>query len=174
MKGKLLAAAASIALISSSPASATTFDWSFTGTGNNVVGSGVIDATLVSVGEYQVTTISGTFADSPITSLLSPFTYGNDNQLFFPVAAPGLNVGLGGLGFTTAASIGWIISTKLPVPNDDVADNASQNFTLYLGLFTASPAISTTPIPPSFFLLITGFGMLGLLGWRRSGAALGA
>lgn len=172
MRSKYLIAACALALTIGG-ANATTFDWSITSEFEN--GSGTLVASG-SGGALTVTSILGTIATgSPygpfdITGLLTPgTTYASithvpgDNLLFYP-AAP--LVDSNGIVFSTFQALFPVESFMDIVFTEGhysllVSNSGASGIT-----FSVLPEISSTPLPATWLMMLTGLGVLGLLGWR--------
>ena len=201
MKAVFSFAVASAALTSacfgiSSPAHASMYEWTYTGTTVDAVlnggvapvsGSGVLttnDATI-----DLVTQISGTWSSPPDTTGLPSTgvtidppgdpTLGNDN-----VITPGNAILLtdNGLGFLVGSSllvdIYYLAPAGLPAGYytvDCTADCAGAN-PVYgnndFGTFTLTQ-IAATPLPPALALFAGGLGMIGFIAGRKKRKAAG-
>lgn len=157
-------------------ANATTFDWSITGQYDN--GSGTLVASG-SGGALTVTSIAGTittgspFGPFAITGLLGPGgSYANlpvpgDNLLFYP-AAP--LVDSGGISFSTEGTIPGQMFMDIFFTGGQyflLVSNAGAN-----GItFSVSPEVSSTPLPTTLIMMLSGLGALAPLGWRKRSRA---
>jgi hypothetical protein len=149
------------------PAHAMTFDFSVTSTGRpGDIASGTFTANQTSLGIYALTGISGIFDGVKITGLS---TYANaDNQLFYPtqpyVDFQGISFQTAGLGAINLFSNSGYFEVKSSV--DSVG--------YYFSGTPISIAVSATPLPASWTMMLLGLGVLGFLGYRRkSKPALG-
>jgi hypothetical protein len=169
------------------PANAVTFNWSYTGPGDNN-GGGTLEATFVSGVEYQITSVSGVANGFTIIELLTgASTYaGTGTQLFYPAAFQ-LNV----LGFsfsvdTPSGTRAFAIYEDATIlsgtsPPDPYNCGGAPFCLMGLGLpgggippedpivgltsFIATPA--EVPIPGALPLFVTGFAALALLARSR-------
>ena len=79
-----------------------------------------------------------------------------------------------GLGVTNGFNdflLSFYPSTQTPFSLQISSTGAHSSFVYYTNNFTEfslTTGSSATPLPPSFLLLTTGLGMMGLLGWRKS------
>jgi hypothetical protein len=162
-----------------SDASATTFDWSYTGGSNG--GSGTLNATSEGADQYLVTSITGVangfsipVGTTPLPpDTFAPVTIGNDNFIYYP-DRPGVSgagqLDIGGLLFCTAGCADEILLYEV---------QTQDNLGLALGGDFSNPAdvlggggqpitfSVATPLPAALPLFATGFSALSLLGWRR-------
>ena len=153
------------------PAKATTFDWSYTGTG--VSGAGQFFGTLVVGTTYSLTGVTGSVTDGAniyAISGLSPYAAA-DNNLFFPT--PNL-VSFGGISFSTVSGPDWNIFTDGGVIHYGLLDsltNPGGFANINLRNIDFVVALTPTPLPAALLLFGSGLGLLGLLGRhkRRSG-----
>ena len=176
-------------------ANATPFTWSFSGTytsgpdqGTPVFGSGTLDATFTSGTLYIVTAMSGTLNGSTPISLNAVNNYaGNDNKLYYPgfnppVALQQLNFnGLSFLGNGQAFDLYFLATTSgntgdydcgvagycLIGPGSPGTSGLGNPDDPYASISFSAVPISETPLPGALPLFATGFGLMGLLGWRR-------
>ena len=149
---------------------ASTYDWSWTtapGGGSPITGSGTLTASAsctdsTELGCVVVDSISGTFDNFEITSLVPPGANANDNDIYLLESAPH-QVNSSGIAFNFVNSFGLTGTQSIyynPVFSLDDASN-------FFGNFTVSLAPATTPIPAALPLFATGLGCLGLFGWRK-------
>lgn len=177
LRWEFLVAACVLALTVGS-ANATTFDWSFTGDTDN--GNGTLIASGGG-GALTVTSISGTISTpGRIESIAGPFTitgllgpggsYASlpvpgDNLLFYP-AAPTL-VDSNGISFSVEQP-GFAGKQFM-----DIFFTGEHYFLLLSNstansiAFSVSPEISSTPLPATWLMMLTGLGSLVPLGWCR-------
>jgi hypothetical protein len=182
---KLLISIATAVMLSSS-ANATAFDWSFSGSPEGVTGSGTLNATLTASCYgygwdspcYSVSYITGTFDGMTIDTSASPNHFFDGDNLIYPTAEAG-NIGSPpnqldpfGISFATLGSGNTINEINIyddlltgPTYDGVVPQiNGTLENELY-GEFTLT--LVTTPLPGALPLFVTGIGGLGLLGWRR-------
>jgi PEP-CTERM motif len=152
--------------------------FTFQASGAGITSSGTIvavaDPTLANA--FDVTSISGTFNGTAITSLLpcpaydpnnqcnnaNPRNFSFDNLIYIASGQPFLDGG--GLGFGVGASgyqVNFFFDTSTPPGNYAIFDNT--NFTEPLSSFTV--ALATIPEPGS--LILFGSGLLGVFGAMR-------
>lgn len=171
-----LIGAAAIAMVVSTPASATQYLFNFSGTGffgGTLNGSGTLttdDNSFVNAlngyTAQNITGITGTFNGSTITGL-APGFFGANN--LFYLSGPFFVDG-NGLGFTTASGV----SANLFVTNDTSYRVNTQGAGLLTGLVTASASAVTpaVPEPATWAMMLLGFGAIGVSLRRRRRATL--
>lgn len=190
MKKIALLMAASIVAIASAPASAAVFDFTYAGTaGSGITGSGKITTGASNpAGSFYtpsllITSITGMFNGSSITSLLPQGTYlktsgifgspGNDNILYSPSSQIflGLPTYLDryGVAFdTTAQRVNLFFGLG---GYGSIVQNAgtSTNTSNIGGTFTITPsAMGAVPEPATWAMMLVGFGGIGFAMRRRS------
>jgi len=173
----------------SAKASEVTFDWSYAGSDPSVNGSpytvsasGTFTAHLVSAGEYQIDTITGTRYDTIWGSQTIAVTNGfgsADNLLYYP-GTPHLDDN--GIGYQTEGLDPYYFANMFfgslgvggqgqPCSSqycEFVDDFGVGYITTPLSSFEVSEVSSSaTPLPAALPLFATGLGGLGFLGWRR-------
>jgi hypothetical protein len=151
-------------------ASTVTFDWTLTGPaaslgGVPLPGSGTITATVGTSGDL-VTGITGTIGGSAITGLTS--FLGSDN-LIFPSGTGPLDTK--GLAFTTAAGdtidiFSFFAEGSTPSGNAYGEDISGTDAGFGVGTFALSP-VSTTPLPPTWTMMLAGLTGLAFLLYRK-------
>ena len=130
----LCALSAATLALAATPALADTFDFSFNGPLYS--GSGTLDTTLLTAGEYTVTGISGSVNDngsnsSNIASLLTPGSYlNNDNILDYP----GNGTYLGGTSYFDYDGLAFSLQNS-----DEISLN-----TYYVYIFPIAPGSTGT------------------------------
>lgn len=176
-KYALLTCSLALAMLSSTSLFANTlFNFSFTGNdsvsgspGTPFSGSGVFDAKATSTaGKYKIVAVTGSTAGQAITSVLSPGSYGfNDNFLFF--GSGDVLASLDNSGVSYKLANGVLVNLFLGVP--DQYQQSLFGFTSSLisedqtAKVSITPQTSPVPEPGSIALLATG--VLGLAGTLR-------
>jgi hypothetical protein len=134
-------------------------------------GDGVetVDATNEGGGEFLITSILAGTQDGLALTLISPGTYGDNDNLIFPYSNPLLDVP--GIGFSDgindyniwAASVGgyWECSSALGACANTTSPAARE-----LTSFSIAPA-AATPEPSTCWLLAAGSLLLVAIGMRR-------
>ena len=185
--GKTAALVASVlgwGLLGALPASATTYDVTFTGLNFDLSAVITTANSLDALGGYDITGISGTvtgLTSGAITGLLSnpnqpnqgtyyAGSYGwNYDNVLFPGSVPFDNNGLlFSFGTDIVANLYSVGSSfYLSVDNPSSFWNPGDLGTV---------SVSATPLPATLPLFATGLGLVGLLGWhrKRKAAALSA
>jgi hypothetical protein len=157
------------------PAAATTvtFDWSLTGPAASLGGvpvpaSGTLTANVGTHGD-QVMSITGTADGSTITGLTS---FGAADNLLFPNSnGTSLLDGLG-LSFVTASGLDVNIFGFYPI-GTPVSGNAYGEIAGPGGFGVGTFAISATPLPPTWTMMLAGLAVAGFLVYRRQRQTVG-
>jgi hypothetical protein len=161
MKHKMLVLSAlmSAALVTTSPANADIWDFSYSGAG--ISGSGEFITGAVG-SPYTVTGVTGTANGLGITGL-SGYA-GADNKLFSP-ASPGY-VDFAGISFSTASGPDWNLfynggnfALRSDVDPIGYASNGQP-----LDILTVTAAV---PEPETYAMMLAGLGLLGFVARRR-------
>lgn len=195
MRLKYLATACLLTLTIGS-ANATTFNWTLSGEPSfGITGSGTLTASE-SGGQYLVDSIFGSVSDTcsgtpcvpryrNIISILTPnqayasiSDIGGDN-LIFPAPAStfldsqGLVFSIGGIGgdpcpFPTGCymNIYYASNGQYDLHTSNGGTNGIE--------FILTADVASTPLPAALPLFVSGFGALGLIGWRRKRKASAA
>ena len=167
-------------LVSTLPAQAALFNFSFFGT--NVSGSGQF-VTSDGGPTFNVTDVTGTIVDTD----LSPNAYviqggtsayaGSDNLLFLPEAITPSNstpafVDFGGISFHTDAGIDFNFGGNSQTgPFEYVLNDSGRNPVGYAGVLGSTPiefSVAAVPEPLTWAMMLLGFGGIGFMGYRRS------
>jgi hypothetical protein len=165
--------------INATPASASTIVYDFTGTlvlgGGTVTGDFTWNTTSQTISTFSFSlpnTIQPVTPPSNYTLNNSDGTYTYDSVVGFSFYTPSFSIPY----FTSLDLDMTILSNGLlqlgsggglmQFPNVDGED---ANF----DAFFTSDNLTATPLPPALPLFATGFGSLGLLGWRRKRKGLG-
>ena len=162
----LTTVAASMLALFAMPASAATYIFSFSGTGQ--AGSGTLttdDVTIASRGytAQTITGITGTYNGSSITGLMAGL-FGADNLYY--LTGPSFVDG-SGVGFRTAA--GNQVNLFYQDSAQSYRVNTLNPFASVFVTATSSPATAPVPEPATWTMMIAGFAVIGLvLRGRRS------
>jgi hypothetical protein len=151
-------------------ASTVTFDWTLSGPaaslgGVPLPGSGTITATVGTNGD-TVTGITGTIGGSTITGLTT--ADGSDNLIFPSGTAP---LDTKGLAFTAGGEtidiFSFFAEGSPPSGNafGEIVFGSSSGFGV--GTFSLSPAVSATPLPPTWTMMLSGLLGLALVLYRK-------
>jgi hypothetical protein len=144
------------------PANAATYNWSFDCGEVICSGSGSLE-TNVAIGPALVTSFSGFFGGSAITSLLAVNGFAGNDNIVFSLTSPELSTF--GISVTTA-SFPLNLYHHASLPSDVwLIDNGDNTQTSGLGTFSVSP--SAVPIPAALPLFAAGLSAMGFMGWRR-------
>jgi len=159
-----VAMATAFACVFGGAASATTFDWSYTGTTLPYDASGTLQATLITGDEYQVTSLSGT--DDFGNVLSGPnAALGADNILYYGAASPPDQIDSSGIGFVLSGAnpgLGLFYNFLGATDIFGACSGICDPF-IDAGTFSASP----TPVPAALPLFAGGLGFVGFLLRRR-------
>src|ERR1700730_11321536 len=160
IKTAVSAGAIFLGIIATVPAHAMTFDFSVSSVGvPGDIASGTFTGIETSSGTYMLTGITGTFDGVNITSLTG---YANaDNKLFYP-SQP--FVDFNGISFQTA-SLGAI---NLFSNSGYFEVKSSVDSVGYY--FSGTPinlAVSATPLPPTWTMMLIGLAGFGFVAYRR-------
>ena len=183
LKRLLVNATAFVPLFFGSQASATTFQFTYTGTGGLDNISGQITATPSSGDSYLATGISGNRDGQNITGLLAPGSLGfqNDN-LLFPnsdplIGPPGLFLDFGGIAFSTVAGHDWHVfghqgttvtfSGNTVVTSTTYAEFPFGGTLINTGTFSLVIIPDTNPVPEPVTLSVFLAGLASAVGLRR-------
>ena len=183
LKRLLASAAALVPMMFASQASATTFQFTYTGSGGLDNISGQITATPSSGDSYLATGISGNRDGQNITGLLAPGSLGfqNDN-LLFPnsdplIGPPGLFLDFGGIAFSTVAGDDWhvfghqgvttTVSGATLVTSTTYAEFPFGGTLINTGTFSLVIIPDTNPVPEPLTLSVFIAGLAGAIGLRR-------
>ena len=147
------------------------FNYSIPGAGAtpmNVSASGILTAFNTDANSYLVSGISGSWNGASILSLLSPGTFGgNDNLLFGAdphLTGNGLSFAVNGVGDDGTGNVNvWYDSSTGAYTESSANVDFTQNFNL-------SQTLSQTPEPASVTLMFTGIPVVLFLARRRSRA----
>jgi hypothetical protein len=169
-------------------ASATTFEWSYVGSGidtgfsppQDMSGHGFLTTTTPVSGPrapYDIASFTGTWNGFTITGLLttdpnSPLSFFNDNILRYPLV-PGQPdrqyLNFAGLGFSVADGTGVNLFYDLGL--HAYSAFASNDPPYGYGTFTGSSigtfAVSPIPEPSTWAMMILGFAGVGFMAYRR-------
>jgi hypothetical protein len=155
--------AVAVALLASSlPASALTFDFSFTNAaangGGTVMGSIVLNAADTAALSVTVTSNTSSFGSFGIGEYVgNPFANSFTVSGGLITHADFLSLGVDNTSpDVTCCTLGFAVSAGLSDHNASLPINNSPNLTF-----------TPTPLPATLPLFATGLGALGLLGWRR-------
>lgn len=134
----------------------------------NVSASGILTAFNTDANSYLVSGISGSWNGASILSLLSPGTFGgNDNLLFGAnphLTGNGLSFAVNGVGDDGTGNVNVYYSgTEASYTESSENVGFTQDFNL-------SQTLSQTPEPASVTLMFTGISCVLFLVWRRSRA----
>jgi hypothetical protein len=154
--GAVIAAAAF-----SAPASARTWDFSFTdATGDTASGQ----LTTSAAGDpYAISNISGLIDGSAITGLSS--YAGADNNLFFAGGAPYADQG--GISFTTASSVTYNWSNYPSGSPGGIANSVSDPNGNGCCQAAFTSVVVGVPEPATWAMMILGFVGVGFMAYRR-------
>lgn len=153
------AAALTVAVAASgTPAYATLFDWSFSGSG--ITGTGTLTTSGTS-SPFTMTAITGSFDSSVITGALPPNSIrGNDNKIYIP--QPFLD--LSGIGFSLTGNARVNISHSGSGHYSAIGQRSGLSYIdVEGGTFSLTPAA----IPEPASLALFGIGLVGLAVARR-------
>ena len=170
-RSALLAGSLFAISLPASAATIETFDWTLTSpnfegfNGSPVAGSGTITATKSTNGAWTINSATGTFQDLFISSIIATVTgvespsanilsITNDN-LIYPTQAAVLD----GFGLTFATSTGGISLSYL---------NGSYEESSHLGVGAGNFVLTAVPESSTWVMMISGFAVLGVLGYRQS------
>jgi hypothetical protein len=156
-----LLAVAAVCATSSLAAHADTFNFAVSGSANGYSGTGVLETTMTSPGEYLITGITGT----GVTGLIAPGGFNGNDNLLFPMNAQTLAAH--GFSFTAvngpdhfnvnifSNGAGFITFFR---DEDNFTENTPATFDV-------TPAPSAVPEPST--LLLLGTGIIGAAGSLR-------
>jgi hypothetical protein len=177
MKSGIVGALAGAVMLSlASAASATTFNWSYSGlNGYAVSASGTLQATPLGGGAYQVTSITGTRNGSAITGLTNYAI--EDNQVYdtvphldflglaFNVGSDAFNIYFWDVttGQYSCGAIGYCEIGPGVSGTDGLGPPADPTHQIDVSL-------SAVPEPSTWGMMLIGFGVLGAALRRRSGS----
>jgi hypothetical protein len=169
-----------VCLVTTLPAQAALFNFSFSGA--NVSGIGQF-VTSDGGPTFNVTDVTGTIVDTD----LSPSSYviqggtsayaGSDNLLFFPEAITSSNstpafVDFGGISFHTDAGVDFNFGGNSQTgPFEYVLNDSGRNPVGYAGVLGSTPiefSVAAIPEPSTWAMLLLGFAGIGFVGYRRS------
>jgi len=176
LKRLLVNAAAVVPMFFGSQASATTFQFTYTGTGGLDNISGQITATPSSGDSFLATGISGNRDGQNITGLLPTASFGfqNDNLLFpnsDPLIGPtGLFLDFGGIAFSTVAGHDWHLAgatTSTPSYSEFYVEQVFGGTGDNTGTFTLVRIPDTNPVPEPLTLSVFIAGLASAIGLRR-------
>jgi PEP-CTERM motif len=160
IKTAVSAGAIFLGIIATVPAHATTFDFSVSSIGvPGDIASGTFTGNETSSGIYTLTGITGTFDGVNITGLTG---YANaDNELFYP-SQP--FVDFNGISFQTA-SLGAInlFSNSGYFEVKSTVDSVGY----YFSGTPISLAVSATPLPSTWTMMLIGLAGFGFVAYRR-------
>ena len=145
-----------VSLMGSLPAQALMYNFSYSGTG--VTASGTFD-----VNAGVISTISGTYNGSAITSLFAQSGFqGNDNQLF--AGSPQLT----SLGFAFyVAGLATSVNVYYDTLGQFICAGCYGNYTEPGGADVVINNFSATPVPIPAAIWLLGSGLIGLVGIGR-------
>jgi hypothetical protein len=160
IKSAVSACAIFLGISATVPAHAMTFDFSLKSIGSpGDIASGTFTGTQTSSGVYLLTGVTGTFDGSAITGLTG---YANaDNELFYPsqpfVDFNGISFLTASLGAINLFSNSGYFEVKSSVDSVGYYFNGSQ----------INLAVSATPLPPAWTMMLIGLAGFGFVAYRR-------
>jgi len=165
IRSAVTAGAIFLGIIATIPAHAMTFDFSVKSIGApGDLASGTMTANLTSPGIYTLLGITGTFDGVAITGLSS---YANaDNLLLYP-SQP--YVDFQGISFETATlGIVNLFSNSGYFEVKSAVDSVGYYFSgTPISLAVSAAAVSATPLPSTWGMMLLGLGVVGYLAYRR-------
>ena len=162
IKATVSAGAIFLGIIATDSARATTFNFSVSSIGvPGDIASGTFTGNETSSGIYALTGITGTYDGATITGLTG---YANaDNQLFYP-AQP--FVDFQGISFLTANPILGAVNLFSNSGYFEVKSTVD-SVGYYFSGTPISLAVSATPLPSSWTMMLIGLAGCGIVAYRR-------
>ena len=159
IKTAVSAGAIFLGIVADVPAHATTFDFSVTSIGvPGDIASGTFTGNETSSGIYKLTGVTGTFDGATITRLTG---YANaDNELFYP-SQPFTD--FNGISFLTNLGAINLFSNSGYFEVKSSVDMVGY----YSSGTSISLAVSATPLPPTWTMLLIGLAGFGFVAYRR-------